>query len=288
MKVSGFTFLRNARALGYPFLESIASILPICDEFIIALGESSDDTVEALYGLDNPKLRIIRTAWNEQMLTHGYIYAQQTNIALFNCTGDWAIYLQGDEVLHEKDLTAIVDAMDRHLNDERIEALVFDYIHFYGSPEYHAWSTSWYRRECRAVKNGCRAFFPSDGQFFSIVTGNRKMRYPSAALANASVYHYGWVRTEMQMCEKSRQVEKYWGGSPQKVLYGNVDAAVLREFSGTHPTVMKKWLSECAQVRFEIDPDYVLTRKDRRNRVLSCLERTLGLDFSKKHYRLVK
>ena len=40
MKVSGFTFLRNAQKLGYPFAQSIRSILPIVDEFVIALPQT--------------------------------------------------------------------------------------------------------------------------------------------------------------------------------------------------------------------------------------------------------
>jgi glycosyltransferase involved in cell wall biosynthesis len=286
VKISGFTFLRNARTLGYPFLESITSVLPLCDEYIIVLGESTDNTSEMIQTLNSPKIRIIPTIWNEGMLTLGYTYTQQANIALFNCTGDWAIYLQGDEVLHEKDLNIIREAMQHYQNDDRIEALVFDYLHFYGSPKYYAWSTSWYRRECRAFKNNRRTFSP-ESQFFSIIIGNRKMRYPFAALANASVYHYGWVRTEEQMNEKTRQVEKYWSGKPQKVYYGNVDKAILREFSGTHPAVMKEWLDQCAQVYFEVNPDYVLTKKDRRNRVLAHLEKAFCWDFSKKHYHLI-
>ena len=39
MKVSGFTFIKNAEMLGYPFIESIQSVLPIVDEFIIAVGK---------------------------------------------------------------------------------------------------------------------------------------------------------------------------------------------------------------------------------------------------------
>ena len=32
MRVSGFTFIRNGTMLGYPFVESIRSALPLCDE----------------------------------------------------------------------------------------------------------------------------------------------------------------------------------------------------------------------------------------------------------------
>src|SRR5271157_4159256 len=121
MKVSGFTFLRNASRLGYPFGESIRSILPIVDEYIIALGPSEDGTEEIIQQIGDPKIRIIRTQWNEgirnDLPLKGFVYGQQKSIALFNCTGDWAFYLEGDEVVHEQDYDRIRDAMERHLND---------------------------------------------------------------------------------------------------------------------------------------------------------------------------
>jgi hypothetical protein len=48
MKVSGFTFIKNAEMLGYPFIESIQSVLPIVDEFIIAVGDSDGNTLEII------------------------------------------------------------------------------------------------------------------------------------------------------------------------------------------------------------------------------------------------
>ena len=105
MKVSGFTFLRNAQRLGYCFVESIRSILPIVDEFVIALGPSDDATGEMIQKIGDPKIRVIHTHWNERirndLKVKGYVYGQQKSIALFNCTGDWAFYLEGDEVVHE-------------------------------------------------------------------------------------------------------------------------------------------------------------------------------------------
>jgi glycosyltransferase involved in cell wall biosynthesis len=106
MKISGFTFIRNGTILGYPFIESINSILPICDEFIIAVGISEDDTLERLKKIKSKKIKIIETQWNEKMADRGYVYAQQKMIAQFNCTGDWAFYLEGDEIIHENDLTS--------------------------------------------------------------------------------------------------------------------------------------------------------------------------------------
>src|SRR5215471_4616944 len=129
MRVSGFTFLRNGRKLGYPFVQSIRSILPIVDEFVIALGESDDGTDETVRAIGDPKIRIIPTRWNERIRNDysmkGFVYGQQKSIALFNCTGDWAFYLEGDEVVHENDLERIRGSMEKHLNDSRVEGFVF-------------------------------------------------------------------------------------------------------------------------------------------------------------------
>src|SRR2546422_7083535 len=43
-----------------------------------------------------------------------------------------------DEVVHENDLPAIRSAMERYLNDQRVEALAFDYLHFYGNANTYA------------------------------------------------------------------------------------------------------------------------------------------------------
>lgn len=44
MKVCGFTFIRNAEKYDFPIVEAITSILPICDKFVVAVGESEDNT----------------------------------------------------------------------------------------------------------------------------------------------------------------------------------------------------------------------------------------------------
>ena len=129
MKVSAFTFIKNGQILGYPFLESIQSILPIVDEFVINVGESEDETLSLIQSIDNPKVRIIESKWNDGMKDRGYVYGQQKMIAQFNCTGDWLFYIEGDEVYHENDLDKIRDSMKLHLNDSSVEALVFDFYH---------------------------------------------------------------------------------------------------------------------------------------------------------------
>jgi len=286
MRVSGFTFLRNGQMLGYPFVESIRSILPIVDEFIIALGPCEDETEAMIEAIDDPKIRIIHTQWNEAMKDRGYVYGQQKMVAQFNCTGDWAFYLEADEVVHEKDLGKIVAAMERYLDDDRVEALLFDYIHFYGNANSYLDSPGWYRRAPRIIKNSIRSYAP-DGLFWLVLASNKIGRYPYAALTGATMYHYGWVRSEEQMNLKSQKVQKYWNKEHKSIDYGQIDPSIIRRFEGTHPEIIRKWLPEADGI-FEADPNHRLSRKERKHRWMKKLEDLFGLELSKKHYRLVK
>ncbi len=287
MKISAFTFLRNAQILAYPFVESIQSILPIVDEYIIVLGPCEDNTEKMLKDIGSTKIKIIPTQWNEHMNTKGFVYGQQKSIALFNCTGDWAFYLEADEVVHEDDLPGIKYSMEKYLHDSNVEALVFDYIHFYGNKNTYAWSPGWYRREVRIIKNNIPCWAP-DGLFFTIIKSKKRGRYPRAALTDATIYHYGWIRSEKQMNMKLKKVEKYWRAtvSPE-VKYSEIDGAILKGFKGSHPKVIQAWLPDDEGI-FKPDPSHKLTKKEIKHRMGLIIEKIFGIDLCKKHFRLIK
>ncbi|HEY3762905.1 MAG TPA: glycosyltransferase [Verrucomicrobiae bacterium] len=291
MKISGFTFLRNGQKLGYPFVPSIRSILPLVDEFVIALGPCDDDTEKMLREIGDPKIRIIPTQWNENIRpdysVKGFVYGQQKTIALYNCTGDWAFYLEADEVLHEDDLPKIRTAMEKYQDDERVEALVFDFLHFYGNANTIAWSPGWYRSEVRIIRNTIPAW-SSESLFFNVVESHKKSRQPRAAHTGATIYHYGWVRSEEQMNMKSAAVLKYWQNRDLKpVDYAQIDAAALKEFTGAHPKIVQNWLPKAEGI-FRADPNHQLTSREKKHRRMLWLEKTFGAKFNKKHYRLVR
>lgn len=290
MKVSGFTFLRNGQKLGYPFVESIRSLLPIVDEYVVALGPCDDDTEKRLREINDPKLRIIPTQWNER-IRHDYtvkafVYGQQKSIALFNCTGDWAFYLECDEVLHEDELSKIRAAMEKHQNDERVEALAFDYLHFYGNRNTYAWSPGWYRSEVRIIRNTIPAW-SSEALFFNVVTGHKTSRYPRAAHTGARIYHYGYLKTEEQMNQRRAANAKNWNDTISTVYYGEIDPLTLKLFSGTHPQAIQNWLPR-AEGLFPTNPHHRLTKRGRKHRLMMKLERWFGFNFNKKHYRLIR
>lgn len=198
MKISGFSFIRNGTLLGYHFVESIRSVLPLCDEFVITVGESEDDTLEKIRAIGSPKIKIVETQWNEKMNVRGFVYAQQKMIAQYHCIGDWAFYLEGDEVVHEKDIPAIRACMQKHLDNPDVEAIAFNYHHFFGSPKWKSVSPGWYRREPRIIRNTIRTWAP-DGLYWVVMTEQKRGRYPRAVVVDADIYHYGFVRSVSAM-----------------------------------------------------------------------------------------
>ena len=285
MKVSAFTFIKNGQILGYPFIESIQSILTIVDEFVINVGESEDDTLLMIQSIPSSKIRIIKSKWNDTMQKRGFVYGQQKMIAQYNCTGDWAFYIEGDEVYHENDLEQIRETMKMHLNDPNVEALAFNFYHFYGNRNSYLDSPGWYRSEVRIIKNSIRSYAP-DGLFWLVLKSNKKGRYPRAKHTGVNCYHYGWVRSEEQMNLKSRKVQKYWGKDPTNTDYSKIDQSIIKEFQGTHPKIIKSWLPKEFGL-YKADINYQINKKQKKHRLMIKLEKLFGIELSKKHYKLV-
>ena len=248
MKVSGFTFVRNAVKYDYPVVESIRSILPIVNEFIVNVGRRDDGTIELIRSIGDPKIRIVESVWDETLRKDGLIYAQQTNIALSHCTGDWAFYIQADEVVHEDDLPIIQEAMRRHLGNPNVRGLLFRYLHFIAD----YWSTNpwFYHKAVRIIRNNGEVESCGDAVGFHLkatqqyLQSGPKERIP---YSGAHIFHYGWVKDpETLLAKKKEQAQKHHGDSlpPDQVkqlaqsTFQFEDYAVLKEFSGSHPAVM--------------------------------------------------
>jgi hypothetical protein len=245
MKISGFSFARNAQKLGYPIVESIRSVLPICDEFIIALGrgDEHDRTRDLIIEINSPKIRIIDTEWTDRDSLKNAIYSQQTNIALTECTGDWCFYIQADEVLHEKYLDTIANRCNELYVVEKVEGLLFGYRHFWGDYDHYQAGHAWYPYEIRIIRNniGTRSF----GDAQSFLNNGRKLCVAPAA--DSTMYHYGYVRNPGLMqkrnieiettCHGAEETKKRFEKAPDVFDFGPLDKRLV--FKGTHPAVME-------------------------------------------------
>ena len=283
MKVSGFSFVRNAISNGYPLRESICSLLPLVDEYVIAVGDSDDETLNVIQSVNSPKIRVVQTTWNEHMTDRGFVYGQQKMIAQYNCTGDWLFYLEADEVLHEKDLPLIRSRLDAYHNNPKVEALYFDFLHFYGSPSFLG--VAGYRKAPRVIKSSVRSIAP-DGLFFVVLDENKKGRYPFAASAGCEIYHYGHCRKIAFTNKKLSEVGRFWGHShTPRSGYEHISRYEIKKFDGTHPLIMEDWLEKSAEMDFVPDVNYRMSFRDHRNRLRFWLESKFGCEISKKHFK---
>lgn len=268
MKISGFTFVRNALLFGYPIYESLHSLLHLCDELVIAAGKSDDDTVTYLKSFQNEKFKIIETEWDQSLREGGLIYSRQTNIALNECQGDWCIYLQADEVLHEDDYDMIYYEIKSATERKVIDGLLFKYLHFYGSYDYIGTGRQWYRREIRAFKNTGKVVSWGDAQGFRI-NDKGKIRKLRAKQTDARVFHYGWVKPPQIQNIKNKYTGRYYNGNEKfdlssaeaNQLFDYNSAYELAEFTGNHPQIMsnkieidKKWTNLFEPTRLKKKP----------------------------------
>jgi len=256
MKISGFSFVRNGSKLYYPVVESIQSILPIVDEFVIAVGkgDKDDNTRDRIVALGEPKIKIIDTEWEEKYFNKGVINALQTEVAKNECRGDWLFYLQADEVVHEKYLPVIENRCAELLDNEQVEGLLFRYKHFWGDYNHYHISHGWYPHEIRIIRNRGDIHSWQSAQSFRRFDYYDNPRQPDGhhklqvAKVDADIFHYGWVRPPHLMQNKRRALDSvHWGLSrasrhydraPQEFDYGPLDR--LAVYEGTHPKVMRK------------------------------------------------
>lgn len=258
MKISGFTMMRNADKLYYPVKQSICSILPIVDEFVVALGnnDAGDKTGEIIQSIQSPKLKIINTVWDIDAFPNGMENAHQTDIAKSHCTGDWLFYLQADEVIHEKYHEQIVKRCSELIHDKRIEGLLFRYKHFWGDYNHYIRSHGWYPNEIRIIRNDPEIHSWESAQSFRRIPGFDGKNYRqqkgtfklNVAKVNADVYHYGWVRPPAYMQAKKKSLDTIHKGQShvneiytgQKDYFEYGPLKKLRTFLESHPAVMKE------------------------------------------------
>jgi hypothetical protein len=244
MRVAGFIFIRNAIKYDYPVREAIQSILPLCDEVIVSIGNSEDDTAGLIQSIASPKLKISYSVWDDTLREGGKVLAAETNKAFDQvpADADWCIYIQADEVIHEADYPTIRETMELYKDDVRVEGLLFRYRHFFGSYDYVGDSRRWYNREIRVIRNDKHIRSYRDAQGFR--KDGQKLNVKPV---NAYINHYGWVRHPSQQLKKQVEFEKLWSADrwAKEVLlhhrnsfdYGIADS--LQKFEGTHPQVMQ-------------------------------------------------
>lgn len=274
----------------YPVTEAIRSVLPLCDEFVIAVGKSEDNTLELIQQIDPVKIKILQTEWDENLREGGRVFAVETDKAFHAIApdSDWAFYIQADEIVHENTLDAVHHSMLRWKDDKRVEGLLFDFIHFYGSYGYVANAYNWHRREVRIIRNDRNIFSYNDSMGFR-KKPNEKLHVKHSG---GTIYHYSYVKPPERMLTKAKEMDKRW--HPDEVVeqkyegiqefdYSKIDS--LQAFAGTHPQVMQARVN-AQNWDFTHDPSRNYLRP--KYRLRAWIEQLTGINIGEyKNYRLL-
>ena len=291
MKVSGFAIARNVVKADYAIGEALKSIAPLCDEIVVAVGNSDDQTRDYILGLGLKQLKIIDTVWDDELREGGRVLADETNKALAatNPQSDWCFYIQADECIHENDVEGIRTTMKKYVNNASVDALLFDYRHFYGSYDYIGDSRKWYRKEIRIIRQGRGIKSWKDAQGFRS-KNNEKLRVVSTG---ARIFHYGWVKHPKHQQIKQKQFHRLWhdDSNLEKMVtnkeefdYSTIDS--LQKFQETHPQLMKERIN-AQNWKFDFDP----SRKNftLKTWFLYYFEKITGIRIGEyKNYKLIK
>ncbi|MGB0357729.1 MAG: glycosyltransferase family 2 protein [Flavobacteriaceae bacterium] len=290
MNIVGFSFIKNAIKYDFPVVESIKSTLPLCDKFYIAVGKSEDDTLELIHSIDKDKIVVIETEWDESHREGGHVLALETNKAMqaLPADTDWAIYIQGDELFHEKDYATIRAAMNNHHNNPKVEGLLFNYLHFYGSYSYVAESYVWYPREVRVLKYNPTIFSYKDAQGFR-KGDNQKLKVKQI---DATIYHYGHVRPPKVMQKKFQNSSKFYHDNEwiKKTFPGDSfdyleHVGELKRFNSEHPKLIQPRID---RLNWEFDYDVLMNNPSLKKRIKHILRKYFGIDLGYKNYILMR
>ena len=289
MKVSGFTFVRNAVKFDYPVVEGIRSILPICDEVVVAVGNSDDDTLGLIRSIGSPKIKIIETVWDDSLREGGKVLAVETNKALdaISKDSDWAFYMQADECFHENDLPKIKEAMLKWKDDKQVEGLVFNHINFYGTFDLYADSRKWNKKEVRVIRNDKSIRSWKDAMSFR--KNGEKLH---VKFVDARIYHYGWVKSPNAQQLKRESFEKLWHDdayvkkniAAPEFDYSKIDS--VAKFTGSHPKVMHERIAR-QNWKFDFDKSKAM-KTSLRIQFLNFIYQKMGVHIGEfKNYKII-
>lgn len=301
MKISAFTYVRNGKTFGYPFIESIKSLLPIVDEYIVVVGDSTDGTREAVEKIGDDKIKIVDTIWDDNLRKGGKVFAQQANIGLDSTSidSDWLFHLQADEVIHEKDFPIILKTLEENLYNKKVDGFLLKFINFFGDFNHYCPSRRFHQREIRIIRND-RSF-----RSYRDSMGFRKFNIPQAIhekgtkllvkQMEATVYHYSWSKTPITQKAKNIEFGKRYHATDDfikdfEAVHGDAydyrEYDYLKVFTGTHPEAVQQVVA-AQDWEFIYDPSK--NNMTTKEKIMKFLEMLTGKQFFiYKNYKLLK
>ena len=245
------TVCSNPLSMDFPLKECLESAAGIADEIILinaddiypcdTVGEVNFVISSLSQDIKN-KMKVYYLPWRDSFRKN--MSSIEMSVAMSQCTGDYLIWLDADEVLHEKNYEDI-----NKLINIGHDAYSFRTIHFYKDyNHYKTPSGHWYNHRPKLVRNnlGISSAYQSwieNGEIkreftADLVTWDYKPVHAFSKLTKIPIYHYGYVRDTDKMTKKQNAIEKRHHPDYKYVDKIKWDMKGIKEFKGTHPKPM--------------------------------------------------
>lgn len=141
-KIAGYTHVLDAESRGFPYVESILSMLGFCDEVVVVDGGSTDGTLEKIRAIGDPRIKVLERKWD---LSEPGMDGMQKAFGRAMCSvgpDDFLWQQDADEVVHEDDYEKIRRLVRRFPRD--VDVLHLPVVELWGDAktvrtDRHAW-----------------------------------------------------------------------------------------------------------------------------------------------------
>ena len=109
--ISGYVVTQNSESRGYPFIATIRSMLPVCDEIIVVDANSTDNTYKILQELAKTyqKINVIKRDFKLPSKQRASMVAKYWAYARQKCSKGFCLQMFDYEVLHEDHVQGIME-----------------------------------------------------------------------------------------------------------------------------------------------------------------------------------
>jgi ADP-heptose:LPS heptosyltransferase/glycosyltransferase involved in cell wall biosynthesis len=185
-KIAGYTHILNPKTHGYPYVQSILSMMDFCDEVIVVDGGSTDGSVEFLHAElekllgagrskavnDSCQLRVITREWDPD--EPGMDGMQKAfGRAMVSPDVEFLWQQDADEIVHERDYAKIIDICKRFPAD--VDLVHLPVVELWGDEKHvrtdrHSWKWRLSRNNLRithGIAIQARQTDPKSGRIYA-------------------------------------------------------------------------------------------------------------------------
>lgn len=230
-KISGYTHVLNAQDQGFPYIQSITSMLGFCDEVIVVDGGSTDGTLENIQEIGDPRIQVHtrKWDWNEPGMD-----GMQKAFGRAMCTGEFLWQQDADEVVSERDYEKVRKLSERFPSGTDLVHLPV--VELWGGQtkfrtDRHSWKWRMSRNNFKVthgINKAARVIEEKTGRIFAKKGMSDGCEYIDV-LTGEYITHKGFYTQQLELLRKNnpeaygREMNKIFGDLPSVFHYSWAD-----------------------------------------------------------------